>query len=103
MSDTPPNPAVSSSALEPAPAEQLPIPIQPPERSEIPKEHDPMLDVHPAHHAANSWRDFFVHIATIVLGLCIAVGLEQTVEFFHHRYLVAETREALRVEREENH
>ncbi|HEX3968656.1 MAG TPA: hypothetical protein VHW70_11870 [Edaphobacter sp.] len=43
-----------------------------------------MLDVHPAHHAATTWRDFFVHIATIVLGLIIAIGLEQTVEFFHH-------------------
>ena len=36
-----------------------------------------MLDVHPAHHAANTWRDFFIHIATIVLGLLIAVSLEQ--------------------------
>ncbi len=36
-----------------------------------------MLDVHPPRHAANTWRDFF--IATVVLGLCIAVGLEQTV------------------------
>ena len=61
-----------------------------------------MLDVHPAHHAANSWRDFFVHIATIVLGLCIAVGLEQSVEYIHHRRQVAEAREALRVEREGN-
>jgi hypothetical protein len=68
-----------------------------------PEEPTPMLDVHPAHHAANTWRDFFTHIATIVLGLCIAVGLEQTVEFFHHRYQVAETREDLRVEREDNH
>lgn len=31
-----------------------------------------MLDVHPAHHAANTWRAFFVHIATIVLGLLVA-------------------------------
>ena len=61
-----------------------------------------MLDVHPAHHAANSWRDFFVHIATIVLGLCIAVGLEQTVEYIHHRHQLADAREELRVEREEN-
>jgi hypothetical protein len=45
-----------------------------------------MLDVHPAHHAAHSWRDFFIHIATIVLGLLIAVSLEQTVEYFHHRH-----------------
>ncbi len=39
-----------------------------------------MLDVHPPHHAANSWRDFFIHIATIVVGLLIAVGLEQAVD-----------------------
>ena len=61
-----------------------------------------MLDVHPPHHAATTWRDFFVHIATIVLGLIIAVGLEQTVEFFHHRHQIAETRELLRNEREVN-
>jgi len=61
-----------------------------------------MLDVHPPHAAAHTWRDFFIHIATIVVGLCIAVGLEQTVEFFHHRHQVAEMREALRLEREEN-
>jgi hypothetical protein len=30
---------------------------------------------------------FLLHIATIVIGLFIAVGLEQTVEFFHHRHL----------------
>ncbi len=36
-----------------------------------------MLDVHPPHHAATTWRDFFIHIATIVLGLIIAVGPRQ--------------------------
>ncbi len=61
-----------------------------------------MLDVHPAHHAATTWRDFFIHIATIVLGLCIAVGLEQTVEYIHHRRQLAETREALHKELEQN-
>ena len=61
-----------------------------------------MLDVHPPHHAANTWRDFFIHIATIVLGLCIAVGLEQTVEYIHHRHLVAEARDTLREEMSEN-
>jgi hypothetical protein len=67
-----------------------------------PKEQVAMLDVHPAHHAAHNLRDFFVHIATIVLGLCIAVGLEQIVEYLHHRHQVAAARDALRVEREEN-
>ena len=45
-----------------------------------------MLDVHPAHHAATTWRDFFIHIATICIGLLIAVGLEQTVEALHRHH-----------------
>jgi hypothetical protein len=57
-----------------------------------------MLDVHPAHHAATTWRDFFIHIATIVIGLLIAVGLEQTVEYFHHRHQIHVTRERIREE-----
>ena len=57
-----------------------------------------MLDVHPAHHAANTWRDFFIHIATIVLGLLIAVGLEQTVEYLHRNHLRHQLREDLRAE-----
>ena len=57
------------------------------------KEHETMLDVHPAHHAASGWKEFFIHIATIVLGLLIAVGLEQSVEYFHHRQELAEVRE----------
>jgi hypothetical protein len=61
-----------------------------------------MLDVHPPHHAASTLRDFFIHIATIVIGLLIAIGLEQTVEHFHHRHQVADTREALEAEKKEN-
>jgi hypothetical protein len=44
-----------------------------------------MLDVHPPEHTPHSWRDFLIHIATIVVGLVIAVGLEQTVEVIHHQ------------------
>ena len=51
-----------------------------------------MLDVHPPHEAAHTWKDFFIHIATIVIGLLIAVGLEQSVEHIHHRHLAAEAR-----------
>ena len=43
-----------------------------------------MIDVHPAPHAAHSWREFLTHIATIVLGIIIAIGLEQIVELVHH-------------------
>ena len=61
-----------------------------------------MLDVHPPHHAASTWRDFFIHIATIVIGLCIAVGLEQTVEFFHHRHQRHQLEEDIRDEAQRN-
>ena len=54
-----------------------------------------MLDVHPPEHTPHSWRDFFIHIATIVVGLLIAVGLEQSVDFFHHRHQRIELQEAL--------
>jgi hypothetical protein len=47
----------------------------------------PMLEVHAPHEALHTWKGFFIHIATIVIGLFIAVALEQTVEFFHHRHL----------------
>jgi hypothetical protein len=57
-----------------------------------------MLDVHPPHQPTHTWRDFFIHIATIVVGLLIAVGLEQTVEYIHHRNEVRETRKALALE-----
>jgi hypothetical protein len=54
-----------------------------------------MLDVHPPHEAAHTWKDFFIHIATIVVGLLIAVGLEQTVEAIHHHHVREELRRAL--------
>ena len=61
-----------------------------------------MLEVHPPHKAAGSWREFCVHIATIVIGLLIAVGLEQTVELIHHRRELAQVRRELADERETN-
>jgi hypothetical protein len=61
-----------------------------------------MLDVHPPHNPAHTWRDFLIHIATIVIGLLIAIGLEQTVEFFHHRHQLHESRAAIHTELEVN-
>ena len=61
-----------------------------------------MLDVHPAHHAANTWRDFFIHIATIALGLLLAIGLEQTVEAVHHHREREELIAAMRAEAQSN-
>lgn len=61
-----------------------------------------MLDVHPVHRAVSGWRDFLLHIVIIAIGLCLALSLQQTVEYLHHRHQVAESRRALLQEREEN-
>lgn len=61
-----------------------------------------MIDIDPPQHAATTWRDFFIHIGTIVLGILIAIGLEQSVEYFHHRHQLREDRAELSAEYEEN-
>lgn len=61
-----------------------------------------MIDIQPPEHTPHTWRDFFIHIATIVLGLVIAIGLEQSVEAIHHRHQLAEARKELRAEVAEN-
>src|SRR3984957_6663655 len=72
------------------------------EASVTPEISAPMLDVHAPHEVVHTWKDFLIHIATIVIGLLIAIGLEQTVEVFHHRHQVAETRAALQSELDQN-
>jgi hypothetical protein len=47
-------------------------------------------------------RDFLVHIATIVIGLLIAIGLEQSAEWLHRKHQVRDAREAIARERELN-
>jgi len=55
-----------------------------------------MLDVHAPDEAIHGWKSFFIHIATISIGLLIAIGLEQTVETLHHRHQLDELHESLR-------
>lgn len=62
----------------------------------------PMLDVHAPHETIHGWKNFLTHIAAIVVGLVIAVGLEQTVEFFHHRDQREKLEAALRRDGEAN-
>lgn len=70
-----PNPAL------PAALHESPGPALPSRR-----EHSvTVLDVHAPHESVHSWKGFFIHIATIVIGLFIAVAIEQTVESIHHR------------------
>lgn len=78
----------TESAISPEPADRSKVAVHP--IAETPEISTPMLDVHPSHELIQTWRSFFIHIATIVIGLFIAVGLEQTVELFHHRHQRAE-------------
>ncbi|GAC1357543.1 MAG: hypothetical protein NVSMB3_04150 [Acidobacteriaceae bacterium] len=59
------------------------------------------MEVHAPHHPVHSWRDVLIHLAIVTVGLLIALGLEATVEWNHHRRQVAEAREALRQERDD--
>jgi hypothetical protein len=62
----------------------------------------PMLDVHAPHEPIHTWKSFVIHIATITIGLLIAVGLEQLVEYFHHRHQAVAIVGKLRAESQEN-
>jgi hypothetical protein len=62
----------------------------------------PMLEVHAPHEPIQSWKGFTIHIATITIGLLIAIGLEQLVEYFHHRHQAAAIVGKLRAESYEN-
>ncbi len=61
-----------------------------------------MLEVHPPHTTVRTWRDFFLHIATITVGLLIAISLEQSVEALHHRHQRFQLEHDLRVEARKN-
>lgn len=46
----------------------------------------PMLEVHAPREVLHTWKDFFIHIATIVVGLFVAVALEQSVEAINRHH-----------------
>jgi hypothetical protein len=57
-----------------------------------------VIDVHSPHEPVLSWRDFFVHLVTITIGLLIALSLEGCVEWQHHRHLVRDAEASLQAE-----
>lgn len=61
-----------------------------------------MLDVHAAHHGIHGWRDFFIHLLTITIGLLIALSLEGWVNGIHRRHLLHEAEASLQTEVETN-
>jgi hypothetical protein len=69
------------------PADSLKAAVRPKaDTSSVPENSAPKLDVHAPHQLVHTWKDFFIHISTICVGLLIAVGLEQSVEAIHHRH-----------------
>jgi hypothetical protein len=61
-----------------------------------------VLDVHAPHEPIYGWREFFIHLATITIGLLIALSLEGCVELWHHRSLVHEAEASMQIEIETN-
>jgi hypothetical protein len=61
-----------------------------------------MLDVHAPEHRLGGPRDFFIHLATITVGLLIALGLENAAEAVHHRHQRKEAETQIREEMAEN-
>jgi hypothetical protein len=68
----------------------------------VQNEEKPMIEVHSPHESVHTWKDVFIHIGIVTVGLLLAIGLEQTVEYFHHRHQVVETRKALLIEKQVN-
>ena len=55
------------------------------------------MDIHKPK-AARNLREFLIEIGTIICGILIALGLEQTVELVHWSHQVEEARRAIRTE-----
>jgi len=53
------------------------------------------MEIHAPHEPLHSWKDFAYHMLTVVLGILIALGLENLVEWNHHRRMARETSDAL--------
>jgi len=104
--DSIPSASTQSSAepslqVRPESEEELPNAVVDPPPAETHGE-ETMIDIHPPAHGGITRRDFFVHLFIVVLGILIAIGLEQAVEYLHHRNLAAEARRALVDERSQN-
>src|SRR5450631_1599283 len=102
MEDSGSLPLRDSSASEVVPAANESIAGAAHAQPTIQEQARPMLDVHAPHETVHTWKGFFIHLATIVIGLLIAIGLEQMVEKIHRHFELKETREALQREREAN-
>lgn len=55
------------------------------------------MEIHKPH-AAKTWREFFIELATIIVGILIALSLEQLVESIREHRHASEARESIREE-----
>jgi hypothetical protein len=60
------------------------------------------MDIEPPHGPIETWRDFFVHLVIITLGLLIALALEGIVGYIHERHLVHEANANITSEMRDN-
>ncbi|MGO9778007.1 MAG: hypothetical protein ACLPM3_15620, partial [Terracidiphilus sp.] len=51
------------------------------------------MEVHPPHKPIHSVKEFMVHLLAITIGLLIALGLEASVAWLHHRHQARDARE----------
>jgi len=60
------------------------------------------MEVHAPHHPIMSMREFLVHLSMVTIGILIALGLEQSVEAYHHHELAEEARRNIQTELRDN-
>ncbi|HZQ42335.1 MAG TPA: hypothetical protein VFA99_03745 [Acidobacteriaceae bacterium] len=61
-----------------------------------------MIDIHPPQHGSMTRRDILTHLAIVVLGILIAIGLEQAAEVVHHHRQRRQLEADLRAEAQRN-
>jgi len=72
-------------------------PIQDPAPQAVAVKEDAPMEIHKPH-AAKTWKEFFIELGTIVIGILIALGLEQAVEALHDRSRAEQARENIHSE-----
>ncbi len=60
------------------------------------------MDIHVPDQLVHTWRDFLRHIAVVMVGILIALGLEGALQWHHHRELARQLRENVRREIADN-
>ena len=60
------------------------------------------MDIHAPEEPIYTWKQFWIHLGTITVGLCIALGMEQGVEWMHRVHERHSLQRELREEGEHN-